>query len=76
MLEDPLTTNALRGEIHFRHGDVESGVGAWGRVEATFRRLFWVNGHCTEVHSPRTVVGDPRYQALLEELGIGRTWRE
>ncbi len=75
ILTEPEVSNALRGEICFLLGDIDEGVRAWRRVEATFLRLWWSHGPCNEAYYARAVVRDPRYQALLEQLGIGKTWR-
>jgi DNA-binding winged helix-turn-helix (wHTH) protein/tetratricopeptide (TPR) repeat protein len=74
-VEDPQKSNALKTQICFMVGDVECGVRSLRRIEPTFLRLYWTYAPCDESHYSRSVIDDPRYQAVLEELGIGRTWR-
>jgi hypothetical protein len=71
----PRVSNAAKGEVLLMLGDVDGGVRALRRVEAVFLPSLWVHTSSTEAYYPRSVIDDPRYQALLEELGIGRTWR-
>jgi len=36
---------------------------------------MWQFTPAMEAYYPREVVQDPRYQAALERIGVGRTWR-
>ena len=36
---------------------------------------MWQYIPAMEAYYPREVVRDPRYQAVLERIGVGRTWR-
>ncbi len=74
-LADSQKSNAMKTQICFMVADVECGVRSLQRIEPTFLQLFWVFVPCDESHYPRSVIDDPRYQAALEEVGIGRTWR-
>jgi hypothetical protein len=74
-LEHPLASNISRGETCFILGDVECGVRYWRRIESTWLPALWWANPSMEVRWASNIVRDPRYQALLEELGIGKTWR-
>jgi hypothetical protein len=75
VLANPDASNAMRGIICFMLGDVERGVRFWHEIEPTFLRLLWQFNSSEEGYFAAGVVEDPRYQALLDELGIGRKWR-
>jgi len=72
---NPQATNASRGIACFILGDVECGVRYWREIEPTFLPLEWQFISGEEKFWAPGVVEDPRYQALLDELGIGRRWR-
>ncbi|MES3008998.1 MAG: winged helix-turn-helix domain-containing protein [Pseudomonadota bacterium] len=64
-----------KGALSFMLGDIETGIELWrGLTAAQKRRLFNVT-HGAEKYFPDAVLEDPRYQALLEELGLGKTWQ-
>ncbi|MCW8193628.1 hypothetical protein F6455_02360 [Proteobacteria bacterium 005FR1] len=63
------------GVMSFVLGDVENGMKFWrGLAPVQMRRLFNVV-HSSEKFFPEAVLFDPRYQALLEELGTGKSWQ-
>lgn len=74
-LSNPLASNATRGEVCFVLGDVECGVRYWRDLEAAYLPLIWTFLSSMEVFYADGVVEDPRYQALLDELGVGQDWR-
>ncbi len=74
-LANPLGTNVARGNACFALGDVERGVGFWRNIEPAFLPLLWQFNTYQEWFMAPGVAADPRYQALLDELGIGRRWR-
>ena len=64
-----------KGALSFMLGDVETGIELWrGLTAPQKRRLFNVT-HSAEKYFPDAVLENPRYQALLEELGLGKTWQ-
>jgi len=67
--------NANRGITSFMMGDIEAGLRYWRDVEPRFLPTLWHYTPGIERYWPAQVTGDPRYQALLEELGIGRSWQ-
>lgn len=75
-LADSLGTNIARGNVCFVLGDVERGVGYWRNIEPAFLPLLWQFNTYQEWFMAPGVAADPRYQALLDELGVGRRWRD
>ena len=74
-LADPKLGNVARGNICLVVGDVECGVTFYRDIEPAFLVLMWQFMAEQERYWASNVVHDPRYQSLLEELGIGRSWR-
>lgn len=56
-------------------GDVDGGVRYWRQLEPAILRLQWQFISSEERYWAKGVVEDPRYQVLLEDLGIGKKWR-
>jgi len=73
-LENPLLTNISRGHLCFILGDVESGVRFWRAIEPHFLEMIWRFKPCIEPNFASHVTDDPRYQALLDDFGLGRAW--
>jgi tetratricopeptide (TPR) repeat protein len=73
--DHPMANNVTRGSISFILGDIPAGVSYWQRIEPGFLRLFWQHNTGQEWMWAEGVTEDPRYQALLNELGIGTRWR-
>jgi len=73
---NPDLTNAIRGIACFVVGDIECGIKYWREMEQAFLPILWQFLPSSEVHFAAGVIEDVRYQALLEQLGIGRKWRE
>ena len=73
-LAHPKAQNLLRGRVYFMLGDVENGIAAWRDMEPglvhNLQYLLQI-----ERSFDQTVLSDPRYQALLDEFGVGRRWR-
>lgn len=74
-LNTPGPLNHPKGNVCFILGDVECGVRYWQRMEPIWLRMSWVHHPGVEATFAPNVVTDPRYQAMLELLGIGRSWR-
>ena len=76
-LDDPRVNDYLRGVTHFIVGDVEYGIAAWRRAQGSNSRKA-ARALIYAVHAEScytaTVVNDPRYQDVLDELGIGGQW--
>lgn len=63
------------GVLSFMLGDIEAGMEYWRSLEPVqMRRVFNVV-HSSERFFSAEVLEDPRYQALLEEIGAGKTWQ-
>jgi DNA-binding winged helix-turn-helix (wHTH) protein/tetratricopeptide (TPR) repeat protein len=75
LLKNPLISNAGRGDVCFILGEVECGIRFWHELEPAFLPLFWWFLPVNESYYPMEVLTDARYQAMLEQLGIGKTWR-
>lgn len=59
----------------FMLGDIDKGVEYWSKLQPMqLRRLFNVT-HSSERFFPSHVLQDPRYHAILEQLGAGKTWQ-
>lgn len=71
----PGPLNHTKGHRCFNPGDVECGVRYWSHTEPIWLRMSWEFNPGVEATFSPNVVADPRYQALLESLGIGRSWR-
>jgi hypothetical protein len=56
-------------------GDVDAGLRYWRDIEPEHLPPLWQDIPGFEQYWPRHVMEDPRYQALLDELGIGRRWQ-
>ena len=55
-------------------GDVESGLAEWRAIPPEGLQIAYEYTVDTEKYFPRSVIDDPRYQAYLDERGIGRKW--
>ncbi|MCB1648498.1 MAG: winged helix-turn-helix domain-containing protein [Gammaproteobacteria bacterium] len=67
--------NFVFGVKAFILGDVNEGIQRWQHLNALdIRRLFSWLSHSV-IFFPDAVLEDARYQALLDELGIGRDWQ-
>jgi len=73
--DNPMANNTTRGSISFVLGDVPGGIAYWRMIEPGFLRLLWQFHSSQEWLWAPGVVEDPRYQSLLNELGIGENWR-
>ncbi len=74
-LADTRSTNALRGTVCFLLGDVECGVKYWRQMEPAFVPIYWEFAPGNEVYFAPGVLADPRYRALVNDLGWGSRWR-
>jgi DNA-binding winged helix-turn-helix (wHTH) protein len=74
-MADPRATNIGRGAIYFALGDVPQGVAAWRNIESGLVPLLWQYRRGMESRFADNVVSDERYQHLLDDLGVGRRWR-
>lgn len=64
-----------KGALSFMLGDIETGSRLWrGLNPLQKRRLFNVT-HSAEKYFPDSVLENPQYQSLLEELGLGKSWQ-
>lgn len=67
--------NANRGITSFMMGDVDAGLHFWREIEPDRLPSLWQYLPSYEQCWPPHVMADPRYQALLDELGFGRRWQ-
>ena len=75
IMANPKARNYPRGLACFIAGDVERGIGFWRQIEPASANWLWrVNVQYEHLWAPG-VIADPRYQALLDELGIGKRWK-
>ncbi len=56
-------------------GDIDTGIAQWRSLTATQKRRLFNVTHGAEKYFPDAVLDDPRYQALLEEVGLGKSWQ-
>ena len=63
------------GVKSFILGDVESGIDYWRSMNPVDARRLSFLAHKVEMYFPDQVLEDPRYQALLEEMGMGINWQ-
>lgn len=63
------------GVISFMYGDIESGIDYWRQQEPLQMRRLFNLAHSVEKFFPARVIADPRYHALLDELGAGISWQ-
>jgi len=75
VLSHPTGLNVNRGTVCFVVGDVERGVEFWRDIEPMFSSQLWRFQSQKERFYARGVVEDPRYQDLLDYLGIGHRWK-
>ncbi len=72
----PLTGHFLAGAIAFMLEDIDVGAKHWRQINVVERSILVQNRWYTEYLFPPSVRSDARYAAVLEELGIGETWRK
>jgi DNA-binding winged helix-turn-helix (wHTH) protein/TolB-like protein len=73
-LADARSTDLLRGTVLFMRGDVDGGAAAWRAMPPNLRLQASGDAPWLETLYPASVPTDPRYQALLDELGVGAKW--
>ncbi|OGT70251.1 MAG: hypothetical protein A3H44_00975 [Gammaproteobacteria bacterium RIFCSPLOWO2_02_FULL_57_10] len=64
-----------KGALSFMLGDIETGIELWRSLTPPQKRRLFNVTHSAEKYFPQSVLEDPRYQALLEELGLGKSWQ-
>jgi len=73
-LDDPRSTDLLRGIVAFMRADVNAGVEYWRSAAAESKLLEWASVPLLETLFPDAVKSDARYLALLDELDVGKDW--
>ncbi|MDT8429257.1 MAG: winged helix-turn-helix domain-containing protein [Pseudomonadales bacterium] len=63
------------GVISFMTGNIEAGIAYWSQQEPLQMRRLFNLAHAVEKFFPDKVIDDPRYHALLDELGAGISWQ-
>ena len=67
--------NFSYGAKRFILGDIEGGIALWRSLNAADTRRMFLFIDTTEIFFPLTVIEDPRYQAMLDEIGVGISWQ-
>lgn len=67
--------NFNNGALSFMLGDIEKGIAYWSDLSTVHKRRLINNAHISEVYFAESIVEDPRYQDLLEELDFGLSWQ-
>jgi len=73
-LQDESAGDFSRGAWCFMLGEVEEGIRYWSRLSGRSYQGAVYFAHSIETLMPLGVREDPRYQNLLDALGIGRQW--
>lgn len=75
VLFDDDNFNFANGIVSFITGDIERGCEYWRTLHKRDMDIaFYWTPH-VEVTFPETTLQHPRYQRLLDEIGIGQTWQ-
>lgn len=64
-----------KGALSFMLGDIETGAALWRGLDPLQKRRLFNVTNVAEKYFPHSVIDDPQYQALLEELGLGKSWQ-
>ena len=67
--------NFSKGALSFMLSDIDKGVQYWRNIPPLQRRRLFNATHQIEIYFPPTVLDDPRYAALLDELNFGKRWQ-
>lgn len=67
--------NFSKGALSFMLGDIDSGIDYWRAIPPLQKRRLFNVTHSAEKYFPDSVLDDPRYEALLEELDFGKQWQ-
>ncbi len=63
------------GVLSFLHGDVSLGGQFWNAMHPLQKRWLLLMTHTAERGFPASVVDNPAYHAVLEELDVGVSWQ-
>ncbi len=63
------------GVKRFIRGDIEGGTEYWKTLSPVDTRRLSMMAHKVEMYFPARIIEDPRYQELLDELGLGLRWQ-
>ncbi len=63
------------GVVAFILGDVETGINFWARLEPLQKRRLLNMAQVSERYYPASVLHDPHYQQLLDNLDVGKSWQ-
>jgi len=64
-----------RGFAYFVLGEIDEGARAWRALEPRFLQYLWSYLANMQTYFDPRVVRDPRFQTMLDELGVGPRWR-
>ncbi len=67
--------NFVMGVKHFILGEIDAGIARWRNLTPSDTRRLFAWAHVADIFFPVEVFKDARYEALLEELGIGVSWQ-
>lgn len=63
------------GALSFMVGDIDRGIAYWRQLQPPQMRRLFNRAHVSERYFPGRVLESPRYQALLDGLGNGKSWQ-
>jgi DNA-binding winged helix-turn-helix (wHTH) protein/tetratricopeptide (TPR) repeat protein len=66
----------VQGEVMFILGDVETGTKNWRAMTGNELNVLSINLPSMEFMFADNVVDDPRYQEMLDDIGLGTEWRD
>lgn len=68
--------NFAMGVKQFILGNIDAGIEHWRNLTPSDNRRLFAWLHTVDVFFPLNVLNDLRYTAILEEIGIGRSWQK
>jgi len=73
-LDDPRSTDLLRGIVAFMQGDVDTGTNIWRSMSPDLKLQACASVPLLETLFPNKAKSDPRYLELLDEFDVGKNW--
>ncbi len=74
-MADSRASDLAIGVVLFTLGDIEGGIRHWRRLGGNqSNNILSINRPSLETMFPAAVLADPRYGALLNEIGLGSEW--
>ena len=63
------------GVASFMLGDLDAGAHYWRQIHPLQKRWLLNLAHAQEIYFPAQVLASDEYEALLEELDVGKSWQ-